>query len=50
MIEYDDLRSRELNRLLPGGGSDHLPKLIIMEYFGTKDKEVRCLLVGKAVT
>ncbi|HET7243081.1 MAG TPA: leucyl aminopeptidase, partial [Nitrososphaeraceae archaeon] len=33
-----------------GGGSDHLPKLIIMEYFGTKDKEVRCLLVGKAVT
>ncbi|HMK58303.1 MAG TPA: leucyl aminopeptidase [Nitrososphaeraceae archaeon] len=51
VIEYDDLRSRELNGIIAvGGGSDHLPKLIIMEYFGTKDKEVRCLLVGKAVT
>ena len=51
VIEYDELRSRELNGIIAvGGGSNHLPKLITMEYFGTKDKEVRCLLVGKAVT
>jgi len=51
LIESDDLRSRELNGIIAvGGGSNHLPKLIIMEYSGIKDKEVHCLLVGKAVT
>jgi len=51
VIEYDELKSRELNGIIAvGGGSNHLPKLIIMEYFGTKDKKIRCLLVGKAVT
>ncbi len=51
IISFDDMKDMGLNGIVSvGGGSINSPKLIVLNYEGTKKEEKPILLVGKAVT
>lgn len=51
IISFDAMKDMGLNGIVSvGGGSINSPKLIVLDYEGTKKEEKPILLVGKAVT